>query len=93
MRASRWVRCSRPIGCTMSTWVTWTPYTYPFNITGQPAISIPCGFDPAGLPVGLQVIGPWGHDDRVLDFARLCERALAGVVTARVAPRLASKES
>ena len=68
-------------------WVTWTPYTYPFNLTGQPAISIPCGFDPGGLPVGLQVVGPWGHDERVLGFAGACERALCGVVTARVAPR------
>lgn len=67
-------------------WITWTPYTYPFNITGQPAISIPCGFDPAGMPVGLQVIGPWGHDERVLGFAESCERALAGLVTARTAP-------
>ena len=67
-------------------WITWTPYTYPFNITGQPAITIPCGFDPAGLPVGLQVVGPWGHDERVLDFAEQCERALAGLVTARTAP-------
>ena len=59
-------------------WITWTPYTYPFNITGQPAITIPCGFDSASLPVGLQVVGPWGHDERVLDFAERCERALAG---------------
>jgi aspartyl-tRNA(Asn)/glutamyl-tRNA(Gln) amidotransferase subunit A len=67
-------------------WITWTPYTYPFNITGQPAVSIPCGFDPAGLPVGLQVVGPWGHDERVLRYAQECERALAGLVTARTAP-------
>jgi aspartyl-tRNA(Asn)/glutamyl-tRNA(Gln) amidotransferase subunit A len=71
-------------------WITWTPYTYPFNITGQPAISIPCGFDPAGLPVGLQVVGPWGHDERVLGFAEQSERALAGLVTARTAPRPAN---
>jgi aspartyl-tRNA(Asn)/glutamyl-tRNA(Gln) amidotransferase subunit A len=71
-------------------WITWTPYTYPFNITGQPAISIPCGIDPAGLPVGLQVVGPWGHDERVLGFAGECERALAGLVTARTAPRPAN---
>jgi aspartyl-tRNA(Asn)/glutamyl-tRNA(Gln) amidotransferase subunit A len=77
----------------MLPWITWTPYTYPFNVTGQPAISIPCGFDHAGLPVGLQVVGPWGHDLRVLDFAGLCERALAGLVTARIAPRPIPKES
>jgi len=58
-------------------WVTWTPYTYPFNITGQPAISLPCGPAADGLPAGLQIVGPWGHDLRVLDFALVCEQALA----------------
>jgi aspartyl-tRNA(Asn)/glutamyl-tRNA(Gln) amidotransferase subunit A len=67
-------------------WITWTPYTYPFNITGQPAISIPCGFAPDGMPVGLQVVGPWGHDERVLAFAARCERALNLDATERVAP-------
>jgi aspartyl-tRNA(Asn)/glutamyl-tRNA(Gln) amidotransferase subunit A len=67
-------------------WITWTPYTYPFNITGQPAISIPCGFAPDGLPVGLQVVGPWGHDERVLRFAAQCERALGLTAAERVAP-------
>jgi aspartyl-tRNA(Asn)/glutamyl-tRNA(Gln) amidotransferase subunit A len=72
-------------------WITWTPYTYPFNITGQPAITVPCGFDLAGMPVGLQVVGPWGRDDRVLAFAELCESALGGLVTARTAPRFTSE--
>jgi aspartyl-tRNA(Asn)/glutamyl-tRNA(Gln) amidotransferase subunit A len=67
-------------------WITWTPYTYPFNITGQPAVSIPCGFAPDGLPVGLQVVGPWGHDERVLAFASRCERALSLNAAERVAP-------
>jgi aspartyl-tRNA(Asn)/glutamyl-tRNA(Gln) amidotransferase subunit A len=67
-------------------WITWTPYTYPFNITGQPAISIPCGFAPDGLPAGLQVVGPWGHDERVLRFASRCERALSLTAAERVAP-------
>jgi len=66
-------------------WITWTPYTYPFNITGQPAISLPCGLAADGLPAGLQVVGPWGHDARVLDFALSCERALGPLNQTRVA--------
>ena len=37
--------------------VSWTPFTYPFNVTGQPAASVPCGFASDGLPVGLQIVG------------------------------------
>jgi aspartyl-tRNA(Asn)/glutamyl-tRNA(Gln) amidotransferase subunit A len=58
-------------------WITWTPYTYPFNITGQPAISLPCGVTSEGMPVGLQIVGPWGSDALVLEFARQVETALA----------------
>jgi aspartyl-tRNA(Asn)/glutamyl-tRNA(Gln) amidotransferase subunit A len=67
-------------------WITWTPYTYPFNITGQPAVSIPCGPTADGLPAGLQIVGPWAHDDRVLDFAQVCERALGPLGDHGVAP-------
>jgi aspartyl-tRNA(Asn)/glutamyl-tRNA(Gln) amidotransferase subunit A len=74
-------------------WITWTPYTYPFNITGQPAISIPCGFGPDGMPVGLQVVGPWGHDERVLAFAARCERALNLDAAMRVAPFALAEEN
>jgi aspartyl-tRNA(Asn)/glutamyl-tRNA(Gln) amidotransferase subunit A len=67
-------------------WITWTPYTYPFNITGQPAITVPGGLAADGLPAGLQIVGPWGHDTRVLDFALSCEQALEPLNKLRVAP-------
>ena len=38
-------------------WVNWTPFTYPFNLTQQPAASVPCGFTKAGLPIGLHIVG------------------------------------
>ncbi|MGI9252876.1 MAG: amidase family protein, partial [Thermomicrobiales bacterium] len=44
----------------------WTPFTYPFNLTGQPAATVPCGFGSDGLPVGLQIVGRWRQDDMVL---------------------------
>ena len=56
-------------------WVDWTPFTYPFNMTGQPAASIPCGLTQAGLPAGLQIVGPYFADDLVLRAARAFEAA------------------
>ncbi|MDN5871501.1 MAG: amidase [Nitrococcus sp.] len=50
-------------------WPSWTPFTYPFNMTGQPAISVPCGFTSAGLPIGLQIIGARHRDEWVLRAA------------------------
>ena len=38
-------------------WMHWTPFSYPFNLTQQPAASVPCGLADNGLPVGLQVVG------------------------------------
>jgi aspartyl-tRNA(Asn)/glutamyl-tRNA(Gln) amidotransferase subunit A len=57
-------------------WITWTPFTYPFNLSGQPAISIPCGFSPEGLPMGLQVVGNFGDDALVLAVARRFEASM-----------------
>jgi Asp-tRNA(Asn)/Glu-tRNA(Gln) amidotransferase A subunit family amidase len=45
------------------------------NLTGVPAISVPCGFSSDGLPVGLQLMAPWGEDERLLDVAEAFERA------------------
>jgi aspartyl-tRNA(Asn)/glutamyl-tRNA(Gln) amidotransferase subunit A len=58
-----------------SDWLGWNPYTYPFNLTGQPAASVPCGLTEAGLPVGLQIVGPVGRDGLVLRAARAFEAA------------------
>lgn len=54
-------------------WARWTPFTYPFNITGHPAASLPCGFSPGGLPIGLQVVGPRFADADVLQFCAAYE--------------------
>ena len=54
-------------------WTEWTPFTYPFNLTQQPAASIPCGLTGDGLPVGLQIVGPRYEDARVLRAARAFE--------------------
>lgn len=47
-------------------WQTWTPFTYPFNLTHQPALSVPCGFSDDGLPVGAQLVGRRYDDALVL---------------------------
>lgn len=47
-------------------WPTWTPFTYPFNMTGQPALSVPCGFDDEELPIGLQIVGARYNDALVI---------------------------
>ena len=64
-----------PEGMAEYDWTCWTPFTYPFNLTGQPAISVPCGFTAAGLPVGLQIVGAMHADALVLRAARAYEAA------------------
>lgn len=49
-----------------TTYLDWTAFTYPFNATGQPAATLPCGFAANGLPVGLQVVGRHRDDATVL---------------------------
>ncbi len=55
--------------------LAWTPFTYPFNLTGQPAATVPCGFASDGLPVGLQIVGRWRDDVAVLRAAAAFEEA------------------
>ncbi|MGH3554611.1 MAG: amidase family protein, partial [Mycobacterium sp.] len=51
--------------------------TYPFNMTQQPALSIPIGTTTGGLPIGLQIVGPRHSDDLVLAVGRFAEQVLA----------------
>ncbi|MCX5043674.1 amidase [Aldersonia sp. NBC_00410] len=62
-----------PEGSSAKWWTGWTPFTYPFNLTQQPAITVPCGFTATGLPVGLQFVGPRHADVRVLNAAKAYE--------------------
>ncbi|MGP3987533.1 amidase [Streptomyces sp. 3N207] len=55
-----------PEGSGLTRWTGWTPFSYPFNMTQQPAASVPCGTDGAGLPVGVQLVGPRHADALVL---------------------------
>ncbi|GAB3290227.1 amidase [Parasphingorhabdus pacifica] len=64
-----------PPGSQQPRWTSWTPFTYPFNMTQQPAASVPCGFTSDGLPIGLQIVGPRHSDALLLRAARAFEQA------------------
>ncbi|MPZ63147.1 MAG: amidase [Propionibacteriales bacterium] len=64
-----------PSGWGSPRWTSWTPFSYPFNMTQQPAVSVPCGFTSAGLPAGLQIVGPRHADGRVLAAAKAYQDA------------------
>ena len=56
-------------------WLMWAEFSYPFNFSGNPAASIPCGFTPSGLPVGLQIVGARFDDLGVLQASAAFEEA------------------
>lgn len=62
---------------TTGKWVNWTPFSYPFNLTQQPAASVPCGFTAKGLPAGLHLVGRMFDDRTVLKAAHAYEKATA----------------
>ena len=68
-----------PDPATQDRWTEWAPFSYPFNLTRQPAASLPCGLAGNGLPVGLQVVGPLNHDALVLRACHAfeCARPIA----------------
>jgi aspartyl-tRNA(Asn)/glutamyl-tRNA(Gln) amidotransferase subunit A len=69
------VGCSRPRGLEDRSIVSWVFYTYPFNLTGQPAASMPVGFNKEGMPVGLQVVGKINDECTILSLCGAYERA------------------
>ena len=58
---------------TQSRWSDWTPFSYPFNLTQQPACSVPVGFSASGLPIGMQIVAGKYKDALVLKAARAYE--------------------
>ncbi|MBE7941412.1 MULTISPECIES: amidase [Ramlibacter] len=69
------VRPPGSMAMTPEAMLGWTPFSYPFNLTQQPACTIPCGLTGDGLPIGLQFVGPMFRDDLVLRAARAYETA------------------
>lgn len=65
-----------PSASNVLAWTGWTPFTYPFNLSGNPAASLPCGLTPRGLPVGLQVVGRRHADALVMAFCQQAEAHL-----------------
>jgi aspartyl-tRNA(Asn)/glutamyl-tRNA(Gln) amidotransferase subunit A len=64
-----------PPGSGLERWWEWSPFTYPFNLTQQPAATVPCGFTAGGLPVAMQLVGRRCADTQVLRAARAWEAA------------------
>jgi aspartyl-tRNA(Asn)/glutamyl-tRNA(Gln) amidotransferase subunit A len=65
-----------PIGDPVEAlWTRWAPWTFAFNLTRQPAISVPMGFSANGLPRAVQLAAPMYRDDLVLRAARALELA------------------
>jgi aspartyl-tRNA(Asn)/glutamyl-tRNA(Gln) amidotransferase subunit A len=53
----------------------WNAFVYPFNHSGNPALSVPSGFGADGLPTGLQIVGRWWKDNDVLRLGAVLEQA------------------
>jgi amidase len=74
------VECEYPIeidGVAMEGYLAWMRSCSRFSVTGCPAVSIPAGHTPDGLPVGIQVVTRWGTERRLLEVAATLEAVLA----------------
>jgi len=64
-------------GQPLDTYYRWCALTYVVTLLTNPALSLPCGVDQTGMPFGLQIVGPFRGDARVLDVAQALEAAFA----------------
>ena len=55
---------------------SWYPYTVPQNASGHPAMSVPVGMSSSGIPIGMQIVGPWHSEARLLGVAAAIERLM-----------------
>lgn len=62
------------------------PYTFPYNLTGHPALALPCGRTAGGLPIGLQIVGGWHQDELVLDVGGMVEALVRADWPLRIVP-------
>jgi aspartyl-tRNA(Asn)/glutamyl-tRNA(Gln) amidotransferase subunit A len=53
----------------------WSPFTWPINLAGLPAATLPCGFDRDGMPIGLQIVAPWLDEPTIFRIAAAFEQA------------------
>ncbi|MES0173944.1 amidase [Mesorhizobium sp. M0006] len=58
-----------PPGGDLQSWVSWSSFSFPINLSQQPASTVPCGLTEDGLPIGMQIIGARGEDSDVLSAA------------------------
>lgn len=63
-----------PPGSGYRNWIEWSGYSFPINLSQQPACSVPCGWSAGGQPIGLQMLGGRGQDEAVLSAALSYER-------------------
>ncbi|MEM8836728.1 MAG: amidase family protein [Pseudomonadota bacterium] len=68
------VETDAPAGERPDDW-RWCPFTYIHNMTGEPSVSVPAGFSQTGLPIGVQIAGPSGSEERLLSIASVIENA------------------
>lgn len=66
-----------PAGSGLSRWTEWAAFSFPINLSQQPAAVLPCGHTQAGLPIGFQIIGARGKDANVLAMAARLEEVFA----------------